>query len=221
MNLAQGENGLGETASVDISDTETDTDAGTEVDRGSEAGTEAGGEVGSVPASPPRHVTSPSPSGSGIAEDVIGKKIRFGRFAANWLSRKTLGLPGFGTVEQERGDIPLSDMKAVAGKEVMDDVDVDDEVPAKGADEDQACGLPSTSTSGEDAKGGAKDQTVAELMPKLLRYTKLLFAGQNFFFSYDYDLSRQVTDQTSPIDPMKNHLPLHRMVDPLVSFLLG
>lgn len=172
-----------------------------------------------MPASPPKYTTSPSPSGSGIAEDVIGKKLPFGRFAANWLSRKTLGLSGFGTVEQERADIPLSDMKAVAGKELMDDVDVDDEILGKGVEDGSQAGA-SPSPSGEDGKEKAKDQTVVELMPKLLRYSKLLFAGQNFFFAYDYDISRQVTGQAPGIDP-RNHLPLHRMVDPLVCFLPG
>lgn len=197
-NLAQGEGGVGETASEDLSDSEADDESVT--------------DIGSVPGSPrggsSRGLRHRDSSTSGIAEDVIGKKVPFGRFAANWLSRKTLGLPGFGTIEQEKADIPLSDIKAAAERDVLDDVDVsvDDEVT--GRDVDEGCALP----AGEK---GLSDQTV-ELMPKLLRYTKLFFAGQNFFFAYDYDLSRQVTGQPPELGPRRNHVPLHRMVDPLV-----
>lgn len=169
-----------------------------------------------MPASPPGkgrggHRPRDS-SSSGIAEDVIGKRVPFGRFAANWLSRKTLGLPGFGTIEQDKADIPLSEMKAAAERDVMGDVDVDvdDELSKREADE-EGCALP-------PGDQGLSNQTV-ELMPKLLRYTKLLFAGQNFFFAYDYDLSRQVTGQPLELEPRRNHLPLHRMMDPLVCFL--
>lgn len=115
-------------------------------------------------------------------------------------------------MEQDKVDIPLSDMKEAAENDVLGDLDVgvDDELSKKEVDE-EGCALPA-------GDKGLSDQTV-ELMPKLLRYTKLLFAGQNFFFAYDYDLSRQVTGQPLDLEARRNHLPLHRMVDPLVCCL--
>lgn len=57
-----------------------------------------------------------------------------------------------------------------------------------------------------------KSDQAAELLPKLLRYTKLLFASHNFFFAYDYDLTRCLHVQ----EARKDQLPLYKAVDPLV-----
>lgn len=161
-------------------------------------------DIGSAPASPPspslsRERTS-NASGS-IAEDVIGRRMRFSRFAANWLSRRRLGLSGFMSAEKNNPGIPLGDMNTIA---------------ESGGGGEIAADVPDAS-AGDDAErpSSPSDQTLG-LMPKLLRYAKLLFASQNFFFAYDYDLSRQVTAQ-----PLWNHYPLYKMVDPLVCLLLN
>jgi len=144
-----------------------------------------------------------------IAEDVLGKNVRFGRFAASWLSRKTLGLPGFGTVDRDTTDMLLgkeshlvkdaSESQSVVGKKAKSEENIWDEkeqIPLPEA------GVPASS-----------DHTI-ELLPKLLRYVKLLFASsQNFFFSYDYDITRHIGAQ----EPRNGHRPLHTVVDPLVS----
>lgn len=141
-------------------------------------------------------------SSTSIAEDVIGRKGRFGRFAANWLSRKTLGLPGFGTMERDDvPDIPLSYMKDMGPPAAPSTDGPSDEGSVQ--EKDESCALP--------PPGGS----AVESIPKLLRYTKLLFSSQNFFFAYDFDLSRSV----SASDSRRNHLPLYKMADPLVCFL--
>lgn len=207
-----GDGDLGDISDDDGSDHENnDNDTGAERAR---SGIQTPTEIGSLPPSPqqrPRHLGggtgSASGSNSSIAEDVFGRRVRFGRFAANWLSRKTLGLPGFGTMEQEStSDIPLGDLNIKAIAEGSGDGD--------GEGVDGGIDEASSPVDGK-TQGQSSDQTI-ELMPKLLRYTKLLFSSQNFFFAYDYDLSRQVTAQ----EPRRNHLPLHRMVDPLVRLFL-
>lgn len=155
-----------------------------------------------------------------IAEDVFGKRVRFGRFAASWLSRKTLGLPGFGTVDRDTTEMLLKTNDeaakdaAVSGvsKEELDRGEANAEVPAVPGEEMEQD--PPSPEAEAEAKPRSSDQTVEELLPKLLRYTTLLFASRNFFFSYDYDLTRQIGGQ----EPRNGYRPLHRVVDPLVSF---
>ncbi|PYH88294.1 SacI domain protein [Aspergillus ellipticus CBS 707.79] len=196
--LSEGETGQGETASDDSSAiSDTDTEGGDT-------------EISTVPASPEQETThSRSRSVGSIAEDVIGKRIRFGRFAANWLSRKTLGLPGLGTVNQDNPE-------PFAGDEEGSTAESKSKIPKENK-EDEEQPTPST-TQKNDATpkvlGGpfSPDPTI-ELLPKLLRYTKMIFSSQNFFFAYDYDLTRHfgAREELSLV----NHLPLHRIVDTL------
>lgn len=142
-----------------------------------------------------------------IAEDVLGKNVRFGRFAASWLSRKTLGLPGFGTVDRNTTEMLLgkNSKEAPEGHSVI----VKETKPGEEAVLEEGGQTPLPETGAELS---SSDQTV-ELLPKLLRYVKLLFASsQNFFFSYDYDITRNSGAQ----EPRNGHRPLHTVVDPLV-----
>ena len=177
--ILQGEGGQDETASEEsISDVETDSE---DLD------------VSTMPSSPVRETSHiRGHSVSSIAEDVIGKRARFGRFAANWLSRTTLGLPGFGTVGQE----PTDTSKGV------------------GTDVNKESAEATASEVDVSLRQSAGDPTV-ELLPKLLRYTKLLFTSNNFFFAYDYDLTRHIGGQSLALN--NSHLPLHKVVDELVN----
>lgn len=158
-------------------------------------------EIASAPTSPSREkFHTRGASVSSIAEDVIGKRVRFGRFAANWLSRKNLGLPRPGALEHDVPESPFDDLPTLS----VDDTETKDE-----ATEPIAPGPADKSQ--EDADQSRSDQT-ADLLPKLLRYTKLLFASHNFFFAYDYDLTRSFDAQ----EAWKGQLPLHKVVDPLV-----
>lgn len=159
-------------------------------------------EVGSAPASPGRETFhTRGISVSSIAEDVIGRRLRFGRFAANWLSRKNLGLPRPGALEQEVPESPFVDDEprlSSDGAEVKDDATA------------AAVPLDVEEQSGDSAS--SRSVQAAELLPKLLRYMKLLFASRNFFFAYEYDLTRSFNAQ----EARKEHLPFHKIVDPLV-----
>lgn len=158
-------------------------------------------EIGSAPTSPSRErLHTRGASVSSIAEDVIGKRVRFGRFAANWLSRKNLGLPRPGALEPDESPFDDSPSLSVDGSETKDEAP---EPIVPGA----------TDISQENADRSRSDQA-ADLLPKLLRYTKLLFASHNFFFAYDYDLTRSFDAQ----EAWKGQLPLHKVVDPLVRF---
>lgn len=191
-------------ARKDVSQDDPDLDSGSEGEDIPDNVTEnAEAEVGSAPTTPAREtVHARGSSVSGIAEDVIGRRLRFGRFAANWLSRKNLGLPRPGALEQ---DVPESPGPFV---------DDSPRLPTDGLevkDEATTAAVPKDAGDQSDSTRPRSVQT-AELLPKLLRYTKLLFASHNFFFAYDYDLTRSFNAQQS----RKEHLPFHKIVDPLV-----
>jgi hypothetical protein len=189
-----------------------DTDTSSEATDVSDTETEDGEvDVSTAPTSPVRerpHTRTDSIS-SNVTETVMGKRPRFGRFAANWLSRKAMGLPGLGTAElnPDTPDTPLVEMKkddttsnvaarsASAANEDEPAAEANDGVPPK-----EQVELPATTKP-------------IELLPKLLRYTKLIFSSRNFFFSYDYDLTRSVSAQPSAPNV---HLPLHKVADELV-----
>ncbi|KAL4880959.1 SacI homology domain-containing protein [Aspergillus karnatakaensis] len=188
-----------------------DSDSASEDSDFSDAETDGGyTEISTAPASPVRetpHSRNDSIS-SNITENMIGKRLKFGRFAANWLSRKAMGLPGLGTTElnTDTGGIPMVEFQF---KEV-------DPVAARSA---SVANADEPTTPVDDDAEPKEDQVEApatakpiELLPKLLHYTKLIFSSRNFFFSYDYDLTRPISAQPASSD---THLPLHRVADEL------
>lgn len=136
--------------------------------------------------------------------------MRFGRFAANWLSRKNLGLPRPGSLEQEVPESPFDDSPRMS----VDAPEAKDEAAeAAEAAVPREVDVETEATSQGGIDRPSSDQA-AELLPKLIRYTKLLFASHNFFFAYDYDLTRSFEAQ----EVRNGHQPLHKAADPLVCF---
>lgn len=169
-------------------------------------------EISSAPSSPVRETFhARGVSVGSIAEDVIGKRVRFGRFAANWLSRKNLGLPRPGALEQEVSESPFDDSPRMS----VDAPEIKDEAAeAAEAAVPREAEIGAAAAAAQDDAGRPSSDQAAELLPKLIRYTKLLFASHNFFFAYDYDLTRSFEAQ----EVRNEHQPLHKAVDPLVRF---
>jgi hypothetical protein len=196
-NLSQGEEGPGEKASEDASFSEAETDIS---------------EDSSVtcPAEEADQAPGGTDRGKGIAEDVIGNKGRYGRFLASWLSRKRWGPAGpflptptaGGDGDSKRENVTLETTSQPTSGPSVPGVKEEAEATPVVAEVSSEVAAQTAATPG---------QTI-DLMPKLLRYTKLIFASRNFFFAYDYDLTRRFGTQ----DPRKCHLPLHSTVDPLV-----
>ncbi|KAL6237778.1 hypothetical protein BDW75DRAFT_203110 [Aspergillus navahoensis] len=191
-----------------------DTDTASEDADVSDPETDGGNaeEISSTPASPIRETRLPGNDGisNNITENMVGKKLRFGRFAANWLSRKAMGLPGLGTAglnTQEDPDsvgIPMVEFKEEDPVTARSAFAANTEKPTASAD-----GPLSPKDSELEPPTDTKP---IELLPKLLRYTKLILSSRNFFFSYDYDLTRPVSAQP----PAGNwNLPLHKVADEL------
>ncbi|EER38028.1 conserved hypothetical protein [Histoplasma capsulatum H143] len=144
--------------------------------------------------------------GSTIAEDVIEKRGRYGRFTSRWFSKH--GWAGENS-PQNRGFQEIMDPAAegsIGGRKSGDYIDeileLDDLSPTgqKTSSDPQGIATPATGTA------------TCELMPKFLRYAKMMFSSNRFYFSYDYDITRKFGAH----DPQMSPVPLHRMADPLV-----
>lgn len=159
--------------------------------------------------------------GSTIGEDVIGRKGVYGRFAEKWFSKR-----GW-TADRRRAEGMSTDegagspnTESVSGEEV--DIRKPENKPAPDT------GESSVDISGdgaedarkvEEAKEVVKEDVAHNLTPKLLHTTKLLLGrSRSFFFSYEWDITRAWNMQRHSTS---SSLPLHKLVDPLVSFLLS
>ncbi|KAF2276871.1 SacI domain-containing protein [Westerdykella ornata] len=148
-----------------------------------------------------------------VAEDVIQKKGVYGRFAERWFSKK-----GWSTESRRVQGLSSEEDLATTNNQIGVESSVPEESTRSVTDSNDN-GIP---TSGENereavspeeipkALEGQKDSTTMALLPKILRTTKLYFGSGNFFFSYDYDLSRGIGQQQAD-----SNLPLFLQSDPL------
>lgn len=150
-----------------------------------------------------------------VAQNVIGNTGRNSRFMLNWFSRrKPLGPlaaapPQRTSVSVSEADISeIEETRAGSPEGSKQPLAADSDIQA----EAEVTPVIKEAIEIADAQPHAPPSKALELMPKLLRYTKLLFASNNFFFSYDYDLTRQYCSQ----DPKAVQLPLHVHADRLV-----
>ncbi|KFX96137.1 hypothetical protein O988_05465 [Pseudogymnoascus sp. VKM F-3808] len=137
-----------------------------------------------------------------VVNDVFAKKGGYGRFARNWFNRNGWApdrkMAGVGL--SSAGVDAESDAQATTTPTTPVISAADNEGEAKAADKD-----------GEE--NGLTDEHVAALLPKLLRTTSLLFgSSRSFYFAYDYDITRSVSNARSENG---SDLPLHKKVDPL------
>ena len=164
--------------------------------------------VGSKPGTP----LSPQKRSTSVAEDVIEKKGQYGRFADRWFSKK-----GW-SIEKRRMQGMSTAEKSEALEPRKEDAAGD---PTFGSDAGSSGrggvgnASPRVGQKSEQASGGSIGDVVASLLPKLVKTTKMMLGSRSFYFSYDYDITRRLGDQ----DGRSSDIPLHKMVDPLVSYV--
>lgn len=203
--LLQDESGPGETAEEDYE----------EISDGSDP-CESDTDISNAEDLPPTGIShSRGPSVSSIAEEVIGKRVRFGKFAASWLSKKALGLSGLNAVGAQDTDHVADNKKAATSPMQTATQILPDVSSAEG--QNTPASVPDVQVypslqDGKAAEGSTSIEETVELLPKLLRYTKLIFASQNFFFAYDYDITHPI----GVLESQKSTVPLYKVVDPLV-----
>jgi hypothetical protein len=136
---------------------------------------------------------------SSIAEDVMTRKGGYGRFAQKWFSRK-----GW-TVDQRR-NLGMTGSNSSLDTPVVKE---SKEVKTVSPGETKSNSIENNDTALRDQK--AQD-FAANLLPKMLRSTQILFgSSRSFFFSYEYDITRNFMNRR----PTNPELPLHTQVDPL------
>jgi hypothetical protein len=134
-----------------------------------------------------------------VAEDVLTRKGNFGKFAQEWFSKR-----GW-TVDQRSNLKPNPSTTALKSPKGSED---DENPPQENSDEAQD---PNANQVIHDESKGPVEVAKA-LLPKLLRTTQLYMgSSKSFYFSYDHDLTRSLSNQNSP----NSDLPLHQKVDPL------
>ncbi|EWC47147.1 hypothetical protein DRE_03516 [Drechslerella stenobrocha 248] len=179
---------------------------------------------------PPGRPSHNRAASSSIAEDVIGKKGLYGRFAERWFwkrgwqvdGNRLQGLSGRG----ESGGESFRMRKMTSGTTSPDSEAMDKAVSAA-ADEQAQGSQAETTATGDDATAQpleSPDEPTLEpvdnsaegvantLTPKLLRTTRILLAAsRSFYFSYEYDITRSAVKQTHDTS---SEVPLHKNVDP-------
>ena len=149
----------------------------------------------------------PNRSASNVAEDVIGRKGQYGRFAERWFSKK-------GWTSERRKTLGMSADDGLQSPSAMEQVNVEgtQQPDILSASNNPEAGIrnPSGSKSEDTA---VSPSGVKQLLPKLLRTTRMLLTSNSFFYSYDMDITRRLGTTPSK----SSDLPLHKSVDPLVS----
>ncbi|TLD27493.1 putative transporter [Venturia nashicola] len=179
---------------------ESDT-IGISEDEGDDTSLTEDNSVASEPSAGPTPATTKDKQhqrDTSVAQDVMTRKGFYGRFTNKWFSkggwtadnRRTEGLTSeedlSKTPEHERGEsAPVGGEDALAkvaskeaqGPNELDGAELSNEAPPEVADV--------RPPSGEEVP----------LLPKLLTVAKFFFGSKSFYFSYDYDLSRNISKQ--------------------------
>lgn len=138
-----------------------------------------------------------------VVNDVFAKKGGYGRFARNWFNRN-----GWAP-DRKMAGVGLSSAGVDAESDAQTSTTPTTPVisPADNGGETKP-----VEVDGEE-ESGLTDEHVAALLPKLLRTTSLLFgSSRSFYFAYDYDITRSVSNTRSQNG---SDQPLHKEVDPL------
>lgn len=156
---------------------------------------------------------------SNVAEDVIGRKGSYGRFAERWFWKM-----GWTTEKQKAQGMSVDGVErprtSIGQATSLYDPQSEPSSAATTLDNTSSSswksGHETLSQAGEDDKLGTQAAKITNtLLPKLLRTTRMLLGSRNFFFSYELDITRRLGTND------KKGLPLHKSVDPLVSQLFN
>jgi len=155
-----------------------------------------------------------SAEGSSVAEDIIGKRGQYGRFAERWFSkkgwsaerRKAQGMSMENREKTDQNALPSESTGAVDVKPSIKQTRPSDPVDLS---QDGTLN-PEQKETAQSVVPSPTDNVTSTLLPKLLSTTKMLLASKSFYFSYDYDITRRIGSQCS------RDILMHRAVDPLV-----
>ena len=136
-------------------------------------------------------------SSTSVAEDVATRNVSFGNFASQWLSR------------QKWPASTLSANKTVIDSSEPKPASKDDDLPKDLAGVEHSTG---TESKVPGTSQGSKYSTTINLLPRILKTTKMIFTSGSYFFSYDINLTKRMEDLGPADQPFK-----HKDLDPTVS----
>lgn len=143
---------------------------------------------------------SKNSSTTSVAEDVATRNVSFGKFASQWLSRQKWPA----SKASANQDTTESTEPKPASKDdpLLEDLAKSKESKQSGEAEDPKLLV----------KPAASSSTTSNLLPRILKTTKMIFTSGSYFFSYDIDLTRRFEH----LEPANRALDFKKL-DPLVS----
>ncbi|KEQ98505.1 hypothetical protein AUEXF2481DRAFT_37018 [Aureobasidium subglaciale EXF-2481] len=193
--------------SVDTSDDEEDSNSTTADDEHDD-----NASVGSP--DEPLHVPKGSINkATTVVTDVIKNKGQYGRFAQRWFSKgggwKSDGIRKQGMSASE-DDLSLTNEQKRQAQDSLP-AGKKDEVESAPVDTQSQTHSDDQQPTTEAAPIASGETTLTNLIPRILKTTKLYFTSRSFYFSYDYDISRSLSRQESA----SASVPLYKRSDPL------
>lgn len=134
----------------------------------------------------------------------MSRRGSYGRFAQRWFSNS-----GW-TLEQKRNMGLSQSEENVNAVEGDADANVPGDPKAPAATKEDTSSPEAAGVPVKDAKEEA--QAPPSLLPKLLRTTQILFGSSNYYFCYDYDITRSLPRQRETA--AQAGAPLHQRADP-------
>ena len=136
---------------------------------------------------PGLRTAGPDETSTSVVQNVIERKGQYGRFASQWFSRREWGpskkrAEAMSTTIAPRVDNPSPNPQL--------------DVPELGS-EDKSLNHTSQPvnqhTAGEEGLSAPNPshEAAVQMLPKILRTTKLLLTSQSFYFSYDFNLTKR------------------------------
>ncbi|KAK6437835.1 hypothetical protein LTR95_005977, partial [Oleoguttula sp. CCFEE 5521] len=145
----------------------------------------------------PEQASEASKEPTSFLKNVVQNKGKYGKFAGKWFSRappaaKPAQEPAVQEVAEK--ETPKGDALATTESTEADDAATEE---------------TSKSGTGSDKNATTQTSNVETLTPRILRSAKLFFGSRSFYFSYDYDLSSSLAQES----PSSTSLPLHKRFD--------
>jgi SacI homology domain len=122
-----------------------------------------------------------------VVQDVIERKGQYGRFASQWFSRRVWGLDKKRDEGMSREKVPKTDHARQKLEPVTCDSTSGEESSAKISEAIHHYSADDEVVTGRRASHDAAIQ----MLPNILRTTKLLFSSRSFYFSYDFNITKR------------------------------
>jgi SacI homology domain len=140
-----------------------------------------------IPANESHQTPGRSTTTTSVVQDVIERKGQYGRFASQWFSRRGWGLDNKRNEGMSTEIVPKTDQAGTDSQSKTAESSSSEDVSVSTSE-----AVPQHTATGEATSGQrpAHDAAV-QMLPKILRTTRLLFTSRSYYFSYDIDVTKR------------------------------